>query len=148
MIFVGDMITMLDQTPTKLSICTLYHGILGIDSLGALHCATYVALLFLFNRLDAVLSLDSGSDRRREKACHSPLCSYLSSRLMHWLNFDSSSWNLAMIRPMQLKCAAKWKLRLLFTWNFVHCRAIPFHLTSGMQRGLVWESQNWVRIQF
>lgn len=121
MIFVADMITMLDQTFAKLSVCALYHRIFGINLvyrrwiyfLGGFQCATYTALAFI--QSFQCRPLNKFWQWWADGECMPFSTILLSLEPPNSLvDFCLVILALVMIRPIQMKSAAKWKLRLLF----------------------------------
>ncbi|KAJ0115695.1 hypothetical protein J7T55_010518 [Diaporthe amygdali] len=154
MIFPATIFAMLDQTFAKLSICAIYRRTFGVNQvyrrwiyfLAAAQCATWFTLLCI-----------------QFLQCQ-PLHKYWNwlapGRCMPWTNILLATeppnslvdlglvaLAMAMIRPLQLKSSAKWKLRFLFglgslagIFGFIKIGLAynpdPIYLTASL---LIWE---------
>lgn len=121
MVLTSTITAMLDQTFAKLSICALYHRIFGVNRvyrhwvyiLAAAQCATFTALLCM--QLLQCRPLHRFWDWLTPGECMSWTTILLATEPPNSLVDFGLVWlAMLMIRPMQLKPSAKWKLRFLF----------------------------------
>lgn len=121
MVLTSTITAMLDQTFAKFSICALYHRIFGVNRvyrhwvyiLAAAQCATFLALLCM--QLLQCRPLHRFWDWLTPGECMSWTTILLATEPPNSLVDFGLVWlAMLMIRPMQLKPSAKWKLRFLF----------------------------------
>lgn len=121
MVFAADIITMLDQTLAKLSICALYYRIFGVNRayrpwiylIGAVQIATYMALLIM--QFLQCQPLNKFWRYWVPGYCMPETTILLALEPPNALvDFALVALALAMIRPLQMQSSAKLKLRLLF----------------------------------
>lgn len=117
----ANIITLLDQTFAKLSICALYRRIFGVNQvyrrwiylLAAAQCVAYVT--FVLMQLLQCRPLRSFWNWLAPGKCM-PWTTILlvAGPLNSLVDFGLVALAMAMIRPMKLNSSAKWKLRFLF----------------------------------
>lgn len=121
MIFASTILTMLDQTFSKLSVCALYRRIFGVNQvyrrwvyiLAAAQCATCFTLVCM--QILLCRPLHKFWDWAAPGQCMPWTTILLATEPPNSLvDFGLVALAMAVIRPMQLDSKAKWKLRLLF----------------------------------
>lgn len=121
MVLTSTITAMLDQTFAKFSICALYHRIFGVNRvyrhwmyiLAAAQCVTFLVLLSM--QLLQCRPLHRFWDWLAPGECMSWTTILLATEPPNSLVDFGLVWlAMLMIRPMQLRPSAKWKLRFLF----------------------------------
>ena len=148
MIFIADVITLLDQCFAKWSICALYYRIFSVNRVYALWIQSIAAVQFaLYVVLVIMQSLECRPLHRFWQWWVPGHCIPFSTLLLaieplnSLIDFALVILAMAMIHSLRIKTQARWKLRILFGLGGLSVTASSFHstpLANVVQSGSLW----------